>query len=162
VINLSKFFKFQISNVYRACSFFTSLDLFCIDNTRVIYRKIQYFAYLYSYLNNGTSFWGNSRSLKKSYLTTKKGNKVNSKYFKHNTLQTILQKIKDYDTTFYTHVYKILLHTKMYLSKFKINSIFHAYDIRNKSYLFIRSHKSKLFEQSIAYTGVLIYNNLSH
>jgi len=42
VINLSKFFKFQISNVYRACSFFTNLDLFCIDNAGVIYRKIRY------------------------------------------------------------------------------------------------------------------------
>jgi len=28
------------SNVYRACSFFTNLDFFCIDNARVIYRKI--------------------------------------------------------------------------------------------------------------------------
>ena len=42
MINLSKLFKFQISNVYRACSFFTNLDLFCIDNARVIYRKIRY------------------------------------------------------------------------------------------------------------------------
>ena len=29
--------------VYRACSFFTNLDLFCIDNARVIYRKIRQF-----------------------------------------------------------------------------------------------------------------------
>jgi hypothetical protein len=28
--------------VYRACSFFTNLDLFSIDNARVIYRKIRY------------------------------------------------------------------------------------------------------------------------
>ena len=45
MINLSKFFKFQISNVYRACLFFTNLDLFCIDNARVIYRKIRYLYY---------------------------------------------------------------------------------------------------------------------
>ena len=25
-----------LSNIYRACSFFTNLDLFCIDNARVI------------------------------------------------------------------------------------------------------------------------------
>jgi hypothetical protein len=31
-----------LSNVYRACSFFTNLELFCIDNARVIYRKIRY------------------------------------------------------------------------------------------------------------------------
>ena len=44
MINLSKFFKFQISNVYRACSFLMNLDLFCIDNACVMYRKIRYFA----------------------------------------------------------------------------------------------------------------------
>ena len=31
-----------LSNVYRACSYFTNLDLFCTDNARVIYRKIRH------------------------------------------------------------------------------------------------------------------------
>ena len=35
--------KLMYTAVYRACSFFTNLDLFCIDNVRVIYRKIRYF-----------------------------------------------------------------------------------------------------------------------
>ena len=42
MINLSKFLPFFIPNVYRAFSFFMNLDLFCIDNARVIYRKIRY------------------------------------------------------------------------------------------------------------------------
>ena len=42
MINLSKFLPSFIPNVYRACSFFTNLDLFCIHNARVIYRKIRY------------------------------------------------------------------------------------------------------------------------
>ena len=42
MINLSKFLPFFILNIYRACLFFTNLDLFCIDNARVIYRKIRY------------------------------------------------------------------------------------------------------------------------
>jgi len=33
--------KLMYTAVYRACSFFTNLDLFCIDNARVIYRKIR-------------------------------------------------------------------------------------------------------------------------
>jgi hypothetical protein len=45
----------------------------------------------------------------------------------------ILKKIKDYDTNFYIHVYEILLHIKMYLSRFKTNSMFHAHDTRNMS-----------------------------
>jgi len=33
--------KLMYIAVYRACSFFTNLDLFCIDNARVIYQKIR-------------------------------------------------------------------------------------------------------------------------
>ena len=32
----------NLSNVYRACSFFTISDPFCIDNMRVIGQKIRY------------------------------------------------------------------------------------------------------------------------
>jgi len=42
-----------LSNVYRACSFFTNLDLFCIDNARVIYRKIRYV----EFVGNKTYLW---------------------------------------------------------------------------------------------------------
>ena len=49
MINLSKFLPFFIPNVYRAYSFFTNLDLFCIDNARVIYRKIRYLFFVYDY-----------------------------------------------------------------------------------------------------------------
>ena len=34
--------KLMYTAVYRACSYFTNLDLFCVDNVRVIYRKIRY------------------------------------------------------------------------------------------------------------------------
>ena len=34
--------KLMYTAVYRACSFFTNLDLFCIDNARVTYTKYKY------------------------------------------------------------------------------------------------------------------------
>ena len=38
----------NLSNVHRACSFFTISDPFCIDNARVIGRKIRYiYTYIY-------------------------------------------------------------------------------------------------------------------
>ena len=43
VLLLHLIYLSYLSNVYRACSFFTNLDLFCIDNARVIYRIIRYF-----------------------------------------------------------------------------------------------------------------------
>jgi hypothetical protein len=58
------------------------------------------------------------------------------------------------------HIFEILIYTKRSLSKFKTNSVFHSYDTRNKADLFITSQNPKLFQQSIAYNGVLIYNKL--
>jgi hypothetical protein len=48
----------------------------------------------------------------------------------------------------------------MSLNKFKTNSMLHSHDTRTKSDLFITSHNTKLFEQSTAYYGVLVYNKL--
>jgi len=50
----------------------------------------------------------------------------------------------------------------MYLSRFKINSVFHSCDTRNKSDLINTSHNTKLLEQAIAYIGILIYYKLSY
>jgi hypothetical protein len=64
-------------------------------------------------------------------------------------------------TVFCIYIYENLLYTKMYLSRFKNNSVFRSYDT-NKSYLFISSQNTKLFEKSIAYNSVLICNKRSH
>ena len=42
VLLLHLIYLSYLSNVYSACSFFTNLDPFRIDNARVIYRKIRY------------------------------------------------------------------------------------------------------------------------
>jgi hypothetical protein len=60
----------------------------------------------------------------------------------------------------YIYIYEILLYIKMSLSKFKTNSMLHSHDTRNKSDLFITSHNTKLFKQSTAYNGVLVYTKL--
>jgi hypothetical protein len=56
----------------------------------------------------------------------------------------------------YIYIYEILLYTKMYVGSLKINSIFHTYDTWSKSDLFISGHNTKLFEQSLTESGVLI------
>jgi hypothetical protein len=58
------------------------------------------------------------------------------------------------------YILEILTHTKGSFSKFKTNSMFHSHDTRSKAELFITSHNTKLFEPSIAYSGVLIYNKV--
>ena len=42
---------------------------------------------------------------------------------------------------------RILLYTRMSLDTFKTNSMFHSYDTRNTSKLFITRHNTTLFEQ---------------
>jgi hypothetical protein len=87
----------------------------------------------------------------------------NSQYFKysHKTLKMSLRNVKKsiiHNTVKvgYYNENKI----KMSLSKFKTNSMFLSHDTRTKSDLFITSHNTKLFEQSIAYNGLLVYNKL--
>ena len=38
--------------------------------------------------------------------------------------------------------------------------MFHSHDTMTKSDLFITNHNTKLFKESIAYNGVLVYNKL--
>jgi len=54
-----------LSNVYCTCSFFTNLDLFCIDNTSVIYRKIRYLGdqIKKNEMGGARSIYGERRSL---------------------------------------------------------------------------------------------------
>jgi hypothetical protein len=57
-------------------------------------------------------------------------------------------------------ILEILIHTKGSLSKFKTNSMFRSHDTRNKADLFITHHNTKLLEQSTAYNGDLICNEI--
>jgi hypothetical protein len=59
------------------------------------------------------------------------------------------------------YIYETLSYTKMFLSTFKTNSMFHSYDTRNKSDLFTSRHNTKLFKQHPAYNAMLTYNKLS-
>ena len=45
------------------------------------------------------------------------------------------------------YIYEILLYEEMDLTRFKTNSVFHSYETRNKSDLFITDLNTKLFAQ---------------
>jgi hypothetical protein len=49
----------------------------------------------------------------------------------------------------------------MSLNNYKTNSMIHLHDTRQKSDLFITGHNTKLFEKSITYSGIHIYNRLA-
>ena len=60
-----------------------------------------------------------------------------------------------------TYIYEILVHIKISLNTFNTNFLLYSYNTRNKFDLFVISHNTKLFEQSLAHISVLIFNKLS-
>jgi hypothetical protein len=118
-----------------------------------------YFAYMHSSLKYGILFWGNIRNLKKVFKLKKRAIRLIANISSTANCKPYFEKLKIM-TLPYIYIYEILLYTKRSLSKFETNSMFHSHVTRNKSDLFITSHNTKLFEQSIAYNGVLVYNKL--
>jgi hypothetical protein len=90
-----------------------------------------YFAYFLSLLKYGILLWGNFRNLKKVFKLQKRAIRLIANisstascmpYFKNFKIMTL--------PCFY--IYEIILYTKMSLSNFKTNSMFHSYNTRNK------------------------------
>jgi hypothetical protein len=118
-----------------------------------------YFAYMNSFLKYGILFWGNIRNLQKISKIQKRAIRLISNISNTSSCKLNFKKLKIM-TLPCICILEILTHTKGSLNKFKTNSMFHSHDTRNKADLFITSHNTRLFEQSIAYNSVLIYSKL--
>jgi hypothetical protein len=112
-----------------------------------------------SFLKYGSLFWGNARNLQKVFKVQKRAIRLIANISNTSSCKPYFKKSKIM-TLPCIYILEILTHTKGCLSKFKTNSVFHSPDTRNKADLFIKSYNRELFEQSIAYNGVLIYNKL--
>jgi hypothetical protein len=117
-----------------------------------------YFAYMHSSLKYGILFWKNVRHLK-VFKLQKRAIRLIANISSITSCKSYLKKLKIM-TLPCIHIYEILLNTKMSLSKFKTNSMYHSHDTRNKTDLSITGQNTILFEQSIAYNSVLIYNKV--
>jgi hypothetical protein len=121
--------------------------------------RTMYFAYFLSLLKYDILFWGNSRNLKKVFKLQKRAVRLIANIPSTASCMPYLRNYKIM-TLSCLYIYEVLLYTRMSLDTFKTNSMFHSYDTRNKSKLFITRHNTTLFEQIIAYSGVLIYNRV--
>jgi hypothetical protein len=106
-----------------------------------------YLAYLQPSLKYSILFCGNSTNLKKNCKLQKIAKRFTANISSTTSWKPYFKKLK-FMTLLCVWIYKILLYTKMYLSRFKTNSMFHSYNTRNKSNLFITSHNNKLFVHS--------------
>jgi hypothetical protein len=100
--------------------------------------------------------WGNVRNRKKVFKQQKRAITLIANISSTTSCKPYFKKLKIM-TLPCMYIYEILLYIKMSLNKFKTNYMFHSHDTRTKSDLFITSHNTKLFEQSTAYNGVLVY-----
>jgi hypothetical protein len=102
--------------------------------------------YIYKETKKGNQL--NDRNLKKVFKLQKRAIRLITNISSTTSCKPYFKKLKIM-TLICIYICEILLYTKMSLSKFKTNSMFHLHDTRNKSDLFITSRNTKLFEQSI-------------
>jgi hypothetical protein len=92
-----------------------------------------YFAYLHSYLKKkGMLLWGNTINPRKNVYYKKRAIRL---MVNTTSCKPYFKKLKNMKVQC-TYTYDMFLYTKMYLSRFKTNSMFHTYNTRNKIYLF--------------------------
>jgi hypothetical protein len=121
--------------------------------------KTMYFVCMHPFLKYGILFWGSARNLQKVFRIQNKAIRLIANISSTSSCKPYFKKLKIL-TLPCIYIVEILAHTKGSLSKFKTNSMSHSRDTRSKADLFITSHNTKLFEQSIACNSVLIYNKL--
>lgn len=121
-----------------------------------------YYAIFESHIRYGIIFWGNSSKMNvnKILLIQKKAVRVLAglqykesckEHFVSLQIMTVIS----------LYIYEILLFVKNNLSLLKQDEISHVYETRGK-HTFVRpqKHKTKIFEKSVTYNGIKLYNSL--
>jgi hypothetical protein len=119
-----------------------------------------YFAYFYSVLKYGILFWGISKNYKRVFILQKRVIRILANVSRTTSCKPLFQALKIM-TLPCMYIYEILVQFRMSLNNYKTNSMIHLHDTRQKSDLFITGHNTKLFENSITYSGIHIYNRLA-
>jgi hypothetical protein len=119
--------------------------------------RIMYYAYFYLVLKYGIVFWGISKNYKKVSILQKGAMRIVART---TSCKPSFRALKIM-TLPCMYIYEILLQFRMSMNNYKTNSMIHLHDTRQTSDLFITGHNTKLFEQSITYSGIHIYNRLA-
>jgi hypothetical protein len=119
-----------------------------------------YFACFHLSLKSGILSWGNSKNLKKSFKPQKRVIRLIANVSSTTSCKPYFNELKIM-TLPCTYIYKLLVNMEITLNRFKANSLIYSYNTRKGFGLFVTSHNTKLFKQSFAHKGVLIFNKLS-
>ena len=141
----------------------------CLFALRIVKNKLEaksliqvYYAIFESHVRYGIIFWGNSSktNVNKILLIQKKAIRVLAglqyndsckEYFVSLGIMTVIS----------LYIYETLLFVKNNLSSLKQDEITHLYGTRGKQ-TFVRpqKHRTKIFERSVSYSGIKLYNSL--
>ena len=118
-----------------------------------------YYSNFHSLLLYGILFWGNSSSAKTIFTIQKRAIRL---IVNINSRTSCIQYFKEIRILPLPCVYvlELLNYIKTNLHQFNTVSQVHSHNTRNKNNLARQTHKSKLFEDSFVYTGLIIYNKL--
>ena len=136
---------------------------------RVLHTKIDaasikqiYFAVFQSHLSYGILFWGNSSvsNVNRLLLIQKKVIRLLAGLSYRESCREAFVQLKIM-TVVNLYLYVILLYVENNLEKFNANSANHSYGTRAKN-MYIRppSHKTCIYEKSVSYYGISLYNTL--
>ena len=121
-----------------------------------------YYAIFESHIRYGIIFWGNSskNNATKVLLIQKKAVRVLAGLQYKESCKDHFVNLKIM-TVISLYIYETLMFVKKNLSLFKQDEISHLYETRNKN-TFVRpqKHKTKIFEKSVTYNGIKLYNLL--
>jgi hypothetical protein len=95
----------------------------------------------------------------KGSCVTRKGNKAIRRLQYNKSCNETYNDLKLFTVSLY--IYQILLFTKSHIDDIKVDTVNHAHDTRNKN-KFLRplKHNTCIFEKSVSFAGVYMYNLL--
>ena len=136
---------------------------------RIVKNKLEahsliqvYYAIFESHIRYGIIFWGNSSktNVNKILLIQKKAIRVLAGLQYKDSCREYFVSLKIM-TVISLYIYETLLFVKNNLSLLKQDEISHLYETRGK-HTFVRpqKHRTKIFEKSVSYSGIKLYNSL--
>lgn len=122
--------------------------------------KSYYYGYMFSRLKYGILFWGSASNLDRIFKLQKRAIR---NIYGISSRQSCKPLFIKYNIMTVPCIYmmELLTYIKSNLSRFHRNSTFHNYSTRNNNSLAIPTHNTALYEKSLNYISIKLYNKSS-
>jgi hypothetical protein len=118
-----------------------------------------YFAHFHSLVNYGIIFWGNTRSMRKVFLTQKKILRIMLGISARSSCKKCFKKLEILPIPS-LYIYSLMLFLVDNLHYFQTNSSVHDINTKYKNQLHIPSVRLSAIQRGITYSAIKIFNKL--